>query len=84
MKKAVITSGTGAIRELFDEDDVLLVRPAEPKEIAMAIIKLKDEPHLITRLAENGHNKFLKLASSKILGQEVKNIVLSSLNLYEK
>lgn len=84
MKKPVITADTLAIRELFDNNDMFLLKPAEPEEIAKAIVELKNKPDLKTRLAENGYNKFSKFASSNILGQEVKNIILSILNLHKR
>ncbi len=78
--KSVITADTPAIRELFDANDLLLVEAANPEKIAEAILKLKNDPSLAMRLAESGHSKFLKFATSEILGREVKNIILSIIN----
>lgn len=75
MKKPVITSDTTAIRELFDENDMFLVRPASPDEIANAILTLKNDSVLRVKLAENGYTKFLNNASSIKLGNKLKVII---------
>ena len=78
MKQPVITADTKAIRELFDENDMYLVKPANPEELAGAIIKLKDNPGLRDKLAENGHNKFKENASHQILGERLLKIINES------
>ena len=75
MKKPVITADTLAIRELFDEEDLFLVNAARPDEIVKAVIKLKNDPGLMARLAENGYMKFLNNASSIKLGAQLKLII---------
>jgi glycosyltransferase involved in cell wall biosynthesis len=69
--KPVITADTPAIRELFDEKDLLFVKAASPRSLADGIIKLKDHPALRESLAQNGFSKFAKFASPNILGQEL-------------
>lgn len=81
MKKPIITADTLAIRELFDGNDMVLVNPAEPRAIAEAIVRLKNDPDLRERLAQNGYNKFNNFASSKVLGQEVKKIIEAILHV---
>ncbi len=80
MKKPVITADTPAIRELLSEDEIFLVAPANPKEIASAVIKLKNDPELRSKLAEKGYGKFISSASTAILGQELKKIIKEVLN----
>ena len=75
MKKPVITSDTPAIRELFSEGDMLLIGAANPDEIAKAISKLKNDPNLRGKIAENGYAKFKNNASSMILGSQLKLII---------
>ena len=75
MQKPVITADTAAIRELFNSDDMYLVPPAKPEEIARAVIVLKNDPGLRMRLAESGHKKFIERASSKVLGGELVKIL---------
>lgn len=80
MKKPVITADTPAIRELFDDNDMFLVPAANPRELARAIMELKNNSNLRIKLSENGYKKFINRASSKILGQEIKTIIESVLH----
>lgn len=81
MKKPVITADTPAMRELFDDNDMLLVEAANPKAIAEAIIKLKLNPELTNQIAENGHKKFFNFASPKILGGQFREILYNLINV---
>lgn len=81
MKKPVITADTPAIRELFDDNDMLLVEAANSKAIAEAILKLKSNPELANRIAGNSHKKFLNFASSKVLGSQLKEILYNLINV---
>ena len=70
--KPIITADTQAIRELFDENDMALIPPADEKSLAEAIVKLKNDPVLREKLAANGHRKFINLLSYQILGKQLK------------
>lgn len=76
MRKPVITADTKAIREFFNENDMYLVKPADPESLARAIIELKNNPELRNKLAENGYKKFKENASYKILGSELLKILI--------
>lgn len=75
MRKPVITADTPAIRELFNEDDLALVKVADPESLADAVIHLKKDPELRDKLAVNGFNKFKNNASLRVLGGELKSII---------
>ena len=75
MQKPVITADTSAVRELFDEEDLMLVKVADPESLADGIIRLKRDPALMNKIAINGYNKFKDNASIRILGEKLKNIV---------
>jgi len=75
MQKPVITSDMPANRELFDEDDVVMIPVANPTALANAIVKLKNDHALCERIAKNGHEKFLKTATPAVLGRELKTII---------
>lgn len=75
MRKPLITADTPAIRELFNEEELLLVKPADPESLAEGILRLKNDPVLRARLAQNGYDKFMKSASCKVLGDEFKKII---------
>ena len=74
MKKAIVTSDTPAVRELFDDRDMVLIRPT-PENLASAITGLKNNPALIKSFSENAHRKVKSLASPEVLGKELKNII---------
>lgn len=76
MKKPVITADTPAIRELFDEKDMMLVKAANPESLAAGILKLKNNPVFLEELAQNGYNKFIRFATPEVLGKELKDIIL--------
>lgn len=75
IRKPLITADTPAIRELFNDEELLLVKPANPESLAEGILKLKNDPVLRKRLAQNGYDKFMKSASCKILGSEFRKII---------
>jgi glycosyltransferase involved in cell wall biosynthesis len=75
MGKAVITADTPAIRELFGEDELMLVPAADPEALADAIKKLKNDPTLRGRIAQRGHKKFLRTASYSVIGKELVAII---------
>ena len=75
MRKPVITADTEAIRELFDEHDLLLVKSANPESLAAGIMRLKNNPSLRDSLAQSGHQKFVEFASPKVLGRELTKII---------
>jgi glycosyltransferase involved in cell wall biosynthesis len=75
MQKPVITADTPAVRELFDENDMMLVETANSESLAAAILHLKKNPEQIGKLAFNGYNKFKNNASPHILGGRLKDII---------
>ncbi len=75
MKKSVITADTQAVRELLNQDDLLLIKSADPKMLADAILRLKNDPAGRAVFAQNAYKKFVKYATPEILGQQLKNII---------
>ncbi|MEK7589178.1 MAG: glycosyltransferase [Patescibacteria group bacterium] len=73
MRKPIITADTPAIRELFNEGDMILIQ-SNPENLASAILKLKNNPGLRESLADNAYNKFKRFATPEILGRELKQI----------
>ena len=75
MKKPIVTANTPAVRELFNEGDLILVEPANPESLADAILRLKQDPALMNKIAANGYEKFKNNASPLILGGKFKDII---------
>lgn len=73
MRKPIITADTPAIRELFDETDIFLVRP-NPEDLALGVLKLKNSPELRENLAYNAYSKIKKFALPEMLGGQLKKI----------
>ena len=75
MKKPIVTADTPAIRELFDDEDMVLIEPS-PEKLASAILKLRDDPVLRNSISDKAYDKVKSLANPEILGRELKDIVL--------
>lgn len=75
MQKPVVTADTPAIRELFNESELMFVKVANPESLAYSILRLKKDSELRDRLAVNGFNKFKNSASPRVLGGVLKNII---------
>lgn len=75
MKKPVISADTPAIREFFTDDDLMLVKIADAKAIASAILKLKNNKEFGEKLANNAYEKLIFNASTKILGLKFKEMI---------
>ncbi|MEA2112505.1 MAG: glycosyltransferase [Patescibacteria group bacterium] len=74
LKKPLITADTVAVRELFGDNDLLLIPTANSEELAKAILDLKGNPEKMDYLAQNSYNKFTKEVKVSILGKKVKEI----------
>lgn len=75
MEKPVITADTPAIRELFDETELMLVPTASPESIAQAIITLKENPILSQKIARQGYGKFSASAAPESIGKNLKSVL---------
>ena len=58
MRKPVITADTLAIRELFEDDELMLVKVADHLSLANAIMTLKDNRKLANDIAQKGIKNF--------------------------
>lgn len=76
MRKPVITADTPAIRELFEEDELVLVKTADHISLARAIMTLKNNPGSSDRIAQKGYQKFLKSSTPDILGRQLLEIII--------
>jgi glycosyltransferase involved in cell wall biosynthesis len=80
MGKPIITLSSPATRGLFkDGEHMLLVKPGSGKALAQAILRLKKDPELRKRLAENARRLYGERFSTKRLGEKVKDVLESML-----
>ncbi len=76
MKVPLITGETKAALEALEhEKDCLFCKMANPKSMAKAILKLKNDLCLRRELSSQGYNKFKKEFSIKPIGQEIKTVI---------
>jgi len=76
MKKPVITADTTAIREMFEnEENILLSEISNPESLAEKILKLKKDSCLREKIAENGYKLFLEnFTSDKIVKELIEYV----------
>jgi glycosyltransferase involved in cell wall biosynthesis len=76
MGKPTILGDNPANRELLeDRRDALLVKMADPRAIADAILELKGDAVLRETIARNGHNRFLEEATPEIIGRQIAGLL---------
>ncbi len=81
MKKPVIVADNAGNRELLtDGMDTLMVKSTDSAELAEAVVSLKREAGLSSRLAENGYQTFRNHCRPEIIGQQIVNIIESVLD----
>lgn len=72
MKKPVIVGDNPANRELFkNRKNALLVEHANPDALASAILELKDDLGLRSKIAEEGYRTFNEMCTSKVIGKQI-------------
>jgi len=78
VKRAVITADFPSLEELLtDQVHCLFCKPDNEKDLAEKILELKNNPELREKIAENGYQLFKQKFTSKVLGKELKNILIS-------
>src|SRR3989344_4496979 len=80
MKKPLITADTEAIRELFNDEDMILIPSSNESSLAEAILKIKNNPAFGEKIAQSGYDKFIKYASHRVLGLELEKIIKDTIN----
>ncbi len=69
--KVVITADSPASRGVFKHlENAYLFKPANPKSLAEGILKLKNDPELVKKIALNGYKKFLAEFTPKAIGRQ--------------
>lgn len=76
MGKAVIASNSIANRSLLkDEENALLVPPADAPALANAIQRLVNDPQLSEKIGQKGRATYCEQGSEQVIDQQVKTIV---------
>lgn len=80
MKRALITADFPSMRELLtDRENALFCRASDGKDLAGKILELKNNPELKEKIAESGYMTFKERLTPKVLGNELKKIILEAL-----
>lgn len=79
--KPIITADTEAVRELFNENDMVLIPAGNAEALAAAIVKLKNDSVLRDRLAVNVRQKFINSLTYQIIGGELKDILITQIKI---
>lgn len=79
MAKPIITADTPAIREIFDENALMLIKPADANALADAILKLKADPSYGNNLARNARTRLKNFSTIELIGKRLKNIIDSTI-----
>lgn len=67
-----ITAGTEPVREILkDGENILLVRPANPADLAEKILYLKNNSNIAKKIGENGHALYKSKFTPKILALRI-------------
>ncbi|MFX1392813.1 MAG: glycosyltransferase [Promethearchaeota archaeon] len=81
MKIPMITCNSPAIRELFtDNENIKLCERSNPKSLADAILKLKEDRNLKDKIAFNGYTLFKKYCTIDAIGKNLFNSLNNFLN----
>lgn len=79
--RPLITARNEPVQELLsDGESALLVERANPRAIADAIVKLRDDEQMRKRISENGHQSFLRNCTLEVFSQRLDTIVKEMLN----
>ena len=74
--RAVVTARTTAIRELLeDRKNCLLCNKADPDDLAIKILELKNNPDLKNKISQNGHDLFIENLSENKLGEMLIKVI---------
>ncbi len=74
--RVVMTADAPVTRSMFKhKDNMYLVKPADPKALAKAIVELKNNPALRVKIAKNGYKLFRKKFTPKAVAKQLVNYV---------
>jgi len=81
MKRPVIVTDNPANRELFqDQKNVLMVKNGDARGLAEAILSLRSDPSLATRIANEGYQIFAEKCTPNTIGRELKEAIQKSID----
>ncbi len=80
VKKPLVTMRNEPVQELLtDGESVLMVEAGNDAELASAILRLKDDPALKKRIAEQGYRMYRLHCTLEVFSGRLKNLILDTL-----
>lgn len=80
--RPIITADTQATRELFDDNEcVLLCRGGDAEDLADKILQFKNDPNLKNKIAQNGYRLFREKLTEKNIGTQLLRILYENFSL---
>lgn len=79
--KPLISTKNEPVQELLkDGESAVLVERADPAAIAEAVLRLRDDPELRVRIAQNGHELFKQNCTLEVFSKQLQKVVKEMLN----
>jgi glycosyltransferase involved in cell wall biosynthesis len=79
MKRPTIVGDNPANRELLEHrKSALMVKPGDHKELADAILELREDDSLAERIGDSGHQIFLERCTPTVIGDQLRSIIEGS------
>jgi glycosyltransferase involved in cell wall biosynthesis len=79
MKRPTIVGDNPANRELLEHrKSALMVKPGDHKELADAILELREDDSLAERIGDSGHQIFLETCTPTVIGDQLRSIIEGS------
>ncbi|MCX7991288.1 MAG: glycosyltransferase [Proteobacteria bacterium] len=76
----VVTERSPAVLEFFNEDEIFLVEPEEPEDLADKILFIRNNYETALKVAQKGKEKLLNIASKRTIGYIIKDAIIHSEN----
>ncbi len=74
----VITERSPALLEFFSEEDLFMVEPENPEELARKILFIRDNYEYALSVAKRGKERLLSFASKEVIGNLLKSSIYNS------
>ena len=74
--RVVLTADAPVTRSMFKHNEnMYLVKPADPKALKEAILELKNDPDLRSKIAKNGYQLYREKFNPKAVGKQLVNFI---------
>ncbi|PIR88893.1 MAG: glycosyl transferase family 1 [Candidatus Harrisonbacteria bacterium CG10_big_fil_rev_8_21_14_0_10_40_38] len=83
-RRAVVTVDSPAAREILTNGkDSLLSKPGDPKDLSEKILRLKNDPKLRAKIAEEGYNTFKRVCDPELRLGQINDFINEAISIHE-